>query len=85
LPFILSHVLNAFSISHHSFSEQYLWLILNEIVSFPSTNLGGFKSVYETNFFYLIGRSFQNDEEWRLPYCNTILGCQLVQDFVLYK
>ena len=49
-----------------SFCEQYLWLILNEVVCFPSTNLGAFKSVYETNFFYLIGGAFQNDEEWHL-------------------
>ena len=43
-------------------------------------------SAHETNFFYyLIRKSFQNDKEWRLYYCNSTLGCGVIQDFDLYK
>ena len=34
---------------------------------------------------YLIGQSFQNDEEWRLFYCDSTLGCRVIQDFNLCK
>ena len=37
------------------------------------------------NFYYLIGKSFQNDEEWRLFYCDSTLGCRVIQDFNLCK
>ena len=30
-------------------------------------------------------KSFQSDEEWRLFYCNSILVCQVIQDFGLCK
>ena len=35
--------------------------------------------------FYLIGKSFQNDEEWRLFCCDSTLGCRVIQDFNLCK
>ena len=34
---------------------------------------------------YLIRKSFQNDEEWRLFHCDSTLGCRVIQDFDLYK
>ena len=36
-------------------------------------------------YFYLIPKSFQNDEEWLLFYCESALGCQVIQDFDLCK
>ena len=30
-------------------------------------------------------KSFQSDEEWRLFYCDSTLGCQVIQDFDLCK
>ena len=37
-------------------------------------------------FFYcFVRKSFQNDEEWRLFYCDSTLGCRLIQDFDLCK
>ena len=37
------------------------------------------------NFYYLIGKSFENDEEWRLFYCDSTLGCRVIPDFNLCK
>ena len=31
----------------------------------------------------VIWKSFQNDEEWRLFYCDSTLGCRVIQDFVV--
>ena len=36
-------------------------------------------------FNYLIWKSFQNDEEWLLFYCEGTLGCWVTQDFDLCK
>ena len=36
-------------------------------------------------FCYLVRKSFQNDEEWRLFYCDSTLGCRVIQDFDLCK
>ena len=33
----------------------------------------------------LFEKSFQNDEEWRLFYCDSTLGCRVIQDFDLCK
>ena len=34
-------------------------------------------SVYDTVFYRLIPKSFQSDEEWRLFYCDSTLGCRV--------
>ena len=36
-------------------------------------------------FYYIIRKSFQNDKERRLFYCDSTLGCQVIQDFDLCK
>ena len=36
-------------------------------------------------FNYHIPKSFQNDEEWRLFYCDRTLGCGVIPDFDLCK
>ena len=36
-------------------------------------------------FYYLIWKSFQNDAEWHLFYCDSTLGCRVIQDFDLCK
>ena len=36
-------------------------------------------------FNHLIRKSFQIDEEWRLFYRDSTLGCQVIQDFDLCK
>ena len=42
--------------------------------------------MYITQFFYcFIRKNFQSDEEWHLFYCNSIPGCQVIQDFDLCK
>ena len=33
------------------------------------------------NSKYLIRKSFQNDEEWHLFYCDSTLGSRVIQDF----
>ena len=33
----------------------------------------------------LLLKSFQNDEEWRLFYCDSTLGCGVIRDFDLCK
>ena len=30
-------------------------------------------------------KSFQNDEDWHLFYCDSTLGCQVIQDFGVGK
>ena len=35
--------------------------------------------------YYLIRKSFQYEEEWRLFYCDSALGCRVIQDFDLCK
>ena len=43
-------------------------------------------SVHDTKLFYwLIRKSFHSDEKWRLFYCNSILGCQVIQNLDLCK
>ena len=37
------------------------------------------------NFYYLVRKSFQNDEEWRLFCFDRTLGCRVIQDFDLCK
>ena len=44
-----------------------------------------FKCLWSEFFCYLIQKSFQNDEEWRLFYCDSTLGCRVIQDFDLCK
>ena len=44
-----------------------------------------FKVYMKWIFYYRIRKSFQNDEEWCLLYCDSTLGCQVVQDFDLCK
>ena len=36
-------------------------------------------------FFQLIQKRFQNDEEWHLFYCDSTLGCRVIEDFDLCK
>ena len=36
-------------------------------------------------FYYLVRKSFENDEEWRLVCSNSTLGCRVIQDFDLCK
>ena len=36
-------------------------------------------------FYYLVRKSFQNDEEWRLFYFDSTLGCRVIKDFDLCK
>ena len=35
--------------------------------------------------FILIQKSFQNDKEWRIFYCDSTLGCRVIQHFDLCK
>ena len=37
------------------------------------------------NFLLSCSKELQNDEEWRLFYCDSTLGCQVIQDFDLCK
>ena len=43
------------------------------------------KCLWNEIFYYLIWKSFQNDEEWRLFYFDSTLGCWVIQDFDLCK
>ena len=43
------------------------------------------KCIWHKNFHKLIRKSFQNDEEWRLFYCDSTRGCRVIQDFDLCK
>ena len=36
-------------------------------------------------FYYLVRKNFQNDEEWRLFYIDSTLGCRVIKDFDLCK
>ena len=36
-------------------------------------------------FYYLVRKSFQNAEEWRLFYFDSTLGCRVIKDFDLCK
>ena len=48
-------------------------------------NLAILKCMWHEIFYWLIRKSFQNDEEWRLFYCDSTLGCRVIQDFDLCK
>ena len=37
------------------------------------------------NFLLSCSKELQNDEEWRLFYCDSTLGCRVIQDFDLCK
>ena len=43
------------------------------------------KCLWNKIFYYLIRKSFQIDEEWLLFYCDSTLGCRVIQDFDLCK
>ena len=38
------------------------------------------KCIWDEIFYYLIRKSFQNDEKWRLFYCDSTFGCRVIQD-----
>ena len=40
---------------------------------------------FSTALNYAIGKSFQNEKESRLFYCDSTLGCRVIQDFDLCK
>ena len=44
-----------------------------------------FKVLMKRIFYYLILKSFQNDKESRLFYCDSTLDCRVIQDFDLCK
>ena len=44
-----------------------------------------FKVLMKQIFYYLILKSVQNDKEWSLFYCDSTLGCRVIQDFDLCK
>ena len=43
------------------------------------------KCLWNKFFYYLIRKSFENDKEWRLFYCDSTLGSRVIQDFDLCK
>ena len=43
------------------------------------------KWLWNDFFYYLIWNSFKNDKEWRLFYCDSTIGCRVIQDFDLCK
>ena len=43
------------------------------------------KCIWHEIFKLFLSESFQSDEEWHLFYCNSILGCRVIQDFDLCK
>ena len=43
------------------------------------------KCLWNEIFYYHIRNNFQNDKEWRLFYCDSTLGCRVIQDFALCK
>ena len=43
------------------------------------------KCLWSEIFYQLLWKSFQNDEEWHLFYCNSTLGGWVIQDFDLCK
>ena len=43
------------------------------------------KYLWNKIFCYLIRKSFQNDDEWRLFYCESTLGYRVIEDFDLCK
>lgn len=47
--------------------------------------ISALKWTWHENLYYLIGKSFQNIEEWLLLYFNSIIGCWVIQDFDLCK
>ena len=51
------------------------WSVVPQILKYPWSQI----------FYYLIRKSFQSDEEWRLFYCDNTLGCRVIQDFDLCK
>ena len=52
---------------------------------YSTSNVSPLKCLWSEIFYYLIWQSFQNDEEWRLFYCDSTLGCRVIQDFDLCK
>ena len=55
----------------------------NEMFEISTVDL---KCIWHKNFHWLVRKSFQNDEERCLFYCNSILGCRgSIQDFGLCK
>ena len=55
------------------------WLKLEEFLLYT------LKVPMKRPFYYLIQKSFQNDKEWRLFYCNITLACRVIPDFDLCK
>ena len=48
-------------------------------------NIACLKCIWHKIIHLLIRNNFQNDKEWHLFCCNSILGCQVVQDFDFWK
>ena len=41
----------------------------------------GLKCLWHKILYHVVWKSFQNDEEWRLFYCDSTLACRVIQDF----
>ena len=48
-------------------------------------NMKEWKCLWHEFFYHLVRKSFQNNEEWHLFYCDSTVGCRVIQDFDLCK
>ena len=76
--FASSPIFFSFAHSKKRFGKQHF---RNKVSSLDKD----FKVHMTRNFLLAYSKSFQNDEEWRLFYCDSTFGCRVIQDFGLCK
>ena len=69
--------------SHTLLSTQFLLGYLS--MCWQKRLVLNLKCLWHDIFYNLIRRGFRNDEGWLLFYCNSTLGCRVIQDFYLCK
>ena len=92
LPWLLSSCVSSKSYTRVYFARSSIIMTTRKKLKFKSglweaVNCGShiLNCIWHKMFYYLIRKNFQNDEEWRLFHCNSILGCRFIQDFNLCK
>ena len=54
------------------------WLLTDPLCRTPLMAFSKLKCLWNEMFYYLIRKSFRNDEEWRLFYCDSTLCCRVI-------
>ena len=59
---------------------SFRWYLFNTSACLLHLSVG-IKVLMKQNLLLAYSKELRNDEEWRLFYCDSILGCRVIQEF----